>query len=100
VAVTMDQDPSHNYWVSVHSQYRSASPSAYAVLRYVGTTGDPALPPSPTPLGTVEPWDDVMTSYVSVCVGMLLMIMIGAPNLSVLPFCSRRSKSCWRRSSY
>jgi hypothetical protein len=50
------------FWVSVHSQYRTASPSAYGILRYKGaSTG--TLPKTPTPQNTIEPWY-LSTTYI------------------------------------
>jgi len=57
------------FWVSVHSQYRTASPSAYGIMRYKGaSTG--TLPPTPTPQNTIEPWY-LETSYIRTHEGVM-----------------------------
>ena len=50
-----DQVPG-NYWISVHSQYRTGAPSGYAVLHYSKWAKD-TLPRTPTPQpANVKPW--------------------------------------------
>ena len=56
VLLTADQAPS-NYWISVHSQYRTGSPSGYAVLRYSNATQQGVLPGTLTPQPSdTPPW--------------------------------------------
>ena len=74
--LTADQAPG-NYWISVHSQYRTGSPSGYAVLHYSNATQQGVLPGTPTPQPSdTPPWSLGFVNQVGFitccCVFMLL----------------------------
>lgn len=69
VLLKADQ-PKGNYWISSQVQYRSGSPSGFAVLHYRGAAK--ALPKTPTPQpGSVLPWTPEQTGRIVMSSAML-----------------------------
>ena len=52
-----DGPPNRNHWITVSTQYMSAGPAGYAMLRYADAPKNQTLPPVPTPQPGVKPWD-------------------------------------------